>query len=148
MSVLVPPFVEALQFQGEQFLLPYGSSLLAMMYNRDHFSRAGVTDPPVQWNTPDWTYDQFVDNAKKLTLRDGEGNTTQWGISGLFWDSWITLPYPWGGAWVTDDLATWRGPIRSRSCAAGVPGLDSPRACHDQCVRHVGLTNGSDPWAE
>lgn len=109
MDLLVQPFVEALQFQGAQYLLPYGSSLLAMMYNRDHFARAGVAEPPLQWNTPEWTYDQFVDNAKKLTLSDGEGNTTQWGISGLFWDSWITVPYPFGGAWVTDDLRTWRG---------------------------------------
>lgn len=108
-GALVEPFLEALQFQGEQFLLPYGSSLLAMMYNRDHFARAGVAEPPLQWNTPEWTYDQFVDNAKKLTLTDGEGNTTQWGISGLFWDSWITVPYPWGGDWVSEDLTTFRG---------------------------------------
>src|SRR5690606_35902113 len=90
-------------------LLPYGSSLLAMMYNRDHYDRAGLAEPPTKWNTPEWTYDQFVVNAKKLTMADANGVTNQWGISGLFWDSWITMPYPWGGRWVTDDLATFLG---------------------------------------
>lgn len=109
LDALVPPFVEALQFQGEQFLLPYGSSMLAMMYNRDHFAESGLAEPPTQWNTADWTYDTFVDNAKKLTIRDGSGNTSRWGVSGIYWDSWITLPYPWGGRWVSDDLTTFMG---------------------------------------
>lgn len=51
-GALVEPFLEALQFQGEQFLLPYGSSLLAMMYNRDHFARAGVPNRPYSGTRP------------------------------------------------------------------------------------------------
>lgn len=109
MDALVPPFVEALQLRGQQFLLPYGSSMMAMMYNRDHFAEAGVNEPPTEWNTDWWTYDEFVNTARKLTYTDDAGNTTQWGISGIYWDSWITLPYPWGGRWVTDDLTTFLG---------------------------------------
>jgi len=106
---LIPPVVEALQFQGRQYLLPYGASVLTMVYNIHHFDRAGLAYPPKQWNTAEWTYDAFVQNAKKLTVRDSDGRITQYGVAGYFWDSWITLPYPWGGRWVSDDLRTFLG---------------------------------------
>lgn len=109
MDGLIPPVVQALQFQGQQFLLPYGASALAMFYNIHHFDRAGLGYPPQQWNTPEWTYDTFVDTARKTTVRDGDGRISQYGIAGPFWDSWITLPYPWGGRWVSDDLKTFEG---------------------------------------
>lgn len=106
---LIPPVVEALQFQGQQYLLPYGASVLTMFYNLHHFDRAGLNYPPQEWNTPEWTYDAFVQNAQKLTIRDADGRITQYGVAGYFWDSWITLPYPWGGRWVSEDLRTFEG---------------------------------------
>ncbi|HHW08987.1 MAG TPA: sugar ABC transporter substrate-binding protein [Firmicutes bacterium] len=109
MSRLIPPVVQALQFQGRQYLLPYGASVLTWVYNIHHFDRAGLAYPPKQWNTADWTYDNLVQTAKKLTVKNSEGAITQYGISGPFMDSWITLPYPWGGRWVTDDLRTFLG---------------------------------------
>ena len=42
-------------------------------HNRDLFDTAGITHPV------DWTRDQFRDAAKKLTVKDGSGNLTQWG---------------------------------------------------------------------
>lgn len=109
MGALIPPVVEALQYEGQQFLLPYGASALTMFYNMHHFDRAGLSHPPKQWNTAEWTYDAFVEHAKKLTLRGGDGSISQYGVAGYFWDSWITLPYPWGGRWVSDDLKTFEG---------------------------------------
>ena len=109
MDALIPPLYEALQFQGEQYLLPYGGSVLTMFYNIHHFDRAGLNYPPKEWGTIDWTYDTFVDYAKKLTLREADGRTSQYGVAGYFWDSWITLPYPWGGRWVSDDLRRFEG---------------------------------------
>lgn len=106
---LIPPVVEALQFQGQQYLLPYGASVLTMFYNQHHFDRAGLNYPPREWNTAEWTYDAFVQNAQKLTIRDADGRIAQYGVAGYFWDSWITLPYPWGGRWVSDDLRTFLG---------------------------------------
>src|SRR5690606_10177493 len=71
--------------------------------------RAGLNYPPREWNTAEWTYDAFVQNAQKLTIRDADGRIAQYGVAGYFWDSWITLPYPWGGRWVSDDLRTFLG---------------------------------------
>jgi ABC-type glycerol-3-phosphate transport system substrate-binding protein len=109
MDALITPFVEALQFGGEQFLLPYGSSALAMFYNANHFDTAGLAYPPRQWNTREWDYPRFVQYAKKLTLQATDGSIDQYGVAGIFWDSWITLPYTWGGRWVSDDLRTFEG---------------------------------------
>jgi len=109
LSTLVPPFVEALQVDGVQYLLPYGGSLLTMFYNLDHFNEAGLAPPPTEWNTPEWTYSAFVETAKKLTVRNPNGSVARYGVSGRYWDSWITLPYPFGGRWISDDLKTFLG---------------------------------------
>lgn len=106
---VVPVFLDALKYQGKQYLIPYGSSAMTMFYNRDYLNEAGLAAPPTQWNTRDWTYDRFVQYARKLTLRDANGAVKRWGVSGRYWDTWISLPYPWGGDWVSADLRTFTG---------------------------------------
>lgn len=109
MDGLIPPIVEALQWNGRQYMLPYGASALVVYYNIHHFDQAGLPYPPREWNTPDWTYEAFVDTARKLTSYDSEGRVLQYGISGPMLDSWFTLPYPWGGRWISKDLRTFVG---------------------------------------
>jgi multiple sugar transport system substrate-binding protein len=46
---------------------PYNMGGMVMFYAKDVFARAGVPVP-----TDDWTYDQFVDTARRLTRRTAE----------------------------------------------------------------------------
>jgi multiple sugar transport system substrate-binding protein len=58
------------------FARDFNCSLL--YYNRDHFDAAGVAYP-----TNDWTWDDLVAAAKKLTIDfDGDGIIDQWGCLG------------------------------------------------------------------
>ncbi|MGI6083111.1 MAG: extracellular solute-binding protein [Limnochordia bacterium] len=134
MDALVPPFIEALQLGGKQYLLPYGSSALVMFYNTQHLDTAGLAYPPREWNTRDWDYSAFVQYAKKLTIPTPDGGINQYGIAGIFWDSWITLPYPWGGRWVSDDLRTFEG-TRPDTIA-------SLQALQDLIYEHQVMPNG------
>lgn len=49
---------------------------IVMYYNKDMFDAAGLEYPK-----PDWTWDEFLETAKALTLTDGNGNTTQFGFA-------------------------------------------------------------------
>ncbi len=56
--------------------VPHALNTIAMVYNKDIFDEAGVPYP-----TDDWTFDDMIAMAKKLTLdRDGDGQTDVWGI--------------------------------------------------------------------
>jgi len=71
------------------YALPTGSSPLVVAYNKDLFDRGGLSVP-----ADDWTWDDFLGLAKRLTLdRDGDGTIDQWGtyLDGrvTFWLAWV-----------------------------------------------------------
>jgi multiple sugar transport system substrate-binding protein len=66
---------------GKQFGLPKYHGALALYYNKDLFDAAGVDYP-----TAEWTYEDYLDAMKKLTVRKA-GETTQWGsMVDVSWD--------------------------------------------------------------
>ena len=77
-----------------------------MFYNKDLFDAAGLSYPP---SDPDkaWTWDEFVDVAKKLTITDGN-RTTQFGATGfeVAW-GWVFPPMVMsnGGSVLNDDYS-------------------------------------------
>lgn len=71
----------------EIYMLPRELGVVVMFYNRTLFRRAGLPDPK-----PDWTCDDFLRMARKLTLRDKNGRITQYGF---------TASYSWPGIYVS-----------------------------------------------
>lgn len=81
---------KGMHWQGQQIAIPQYVNTNAVYYNRDHFNRAGVPLPK-----DDWTHDQFLDAARRLTrgalpVREVWGVTTNWGsitlrIVSLLW---------------------------------------------------------------
>ncbi|WP_028972859.1 ABC transporter substrate-binding protein [Spirochaeta cellobiosiphila] len=68
-------FMENGQTQGKTWGLPFQRSTIVMYYNKDAFRKAGL-DPekaPATW-------EELVEYGQKLTVKDGNGNTTQWGV--------------------------------------------------------------------
>ena len=57
-----PTILAALTFEGALRALPYDFGPYFIFYNKDLFKRDNVQDPKM-----DWTYDEFLDAAKKLT---------------------------------------------------------------------------------
>ncbi len=78
-------FVDAIwetsTWRGTTWVIPYDFTLLGIVYNKAMFDAAGVAYPK-----SGWTWDDFLDTAKKLVAdKDGDGNPDQFGF-GL--DSW------------------------------------------------------------
>jgi len=62
----------AFRYQGKPVAYSAANEVLLMFYNKDMFDKAGVAYPPADAEHA-WTWDEFVYNAKLLTL-DANGN--------------------------------------------------------------------------
>ena len=62
------------QFQGKQCALPLLVDAYALYYNKAMFAAAGITDMPK-------TLSDLTADIQKLTIRDSNGNITQWGMT-------------------------------------------------------------------
>lgn len=87
------------QFNGKQYEIPYDHGPVILGYNKDLFDAAKVDYP-----NENWTWDNFLEAAKKLTKED-----KQWGfdgyydtIVGLGNEQGIGLVGPWGGSVFND----------------------------------------------
>lgn len=63
----------AFTYEGNTLAYSVAFESLMMFYNKDMFDAAGVAYPPSKSDEA-WTWDEFVETAKKLTL-DANGNT-------------------------------------------------------------------------
>lgn len=90
---------------GKVYGLPLSmqAEAMALAYNRDLFRKVGVPEPPTKWGDPSWTWETFVDAARKLTVVGANNTTlTQSGIGTLAYD--VHLPVLWQGNWVAPRL--------------------------------------------
>ena len=63
---------------GKQYGVPFGVDMNFVAYNKKLFDEAGVPYP-----TDDWTFDEFLDRAKRLTVdADSDGRPEQYGFKG------------------------------------------------------------------
>jgi multiple sugar transport system substrate-binding protein len=83
---------------GKQFGLPKYHGALALYYNKDLFDAASVAYPTAQW-----TYDDYLDAMKKLTL-SRSGEIVQWGsMFDVSWDRIQIHVNGFGGHFVNPD---------------------------------------------
>jgi len=64
---------DAFTVDGKLYAVPANMATLALYYNKDMFTAAGISNPPA-------TQDDFVADAKKLTVSSG-GTVSQYGLS-------------------------------------------------------------------
>lgn len=77
---------------GKLYAMPDRGGAMIVYYNRDLFDEAGVSYP-----TKDWTWDNLLDAAKKLTIKEGD-EVKQWGFAaGSWWPWWMSFMYQNGG---------------------------------------------------
>jgi multiple sugar transport system substrate-binding protein len=72
------PMIKASKINGKYYTLPTAVRSLALFYNKQMFKDAGL-DP----NSPPKTWDELIQDAKKMTKRDGNGKLQQ---EGFGWD--------------------------------------------------------------
>lgn len=92
----IRPFaLEASQYLGESYVLPFNVSTPVLYYNRDAFRAAGL-DP----DAPPATWDDWLAAAQALTIRGDDGTVSQWGMTTPpQWGRWAMTNQA-GGGWV------------------------------------------------
>jgi len=65
------------------YSMPWNNSMPILYYNKDAFQAAGL-DP----NTPPQTLDEIRTMAQKLTKKDANGQTTQYGFGAAIYGTW------------------------------------------------------------
>lgn len=86
------------QYEGKQYGLPDRSGAMVVYYNKKMFDAAEVDYP-----SADWSWDDLLDAAKKLTIREA-GEVKQWGFATItWWPYWMTFMYQNGGRVLDDD---------------------------------------------
>lgn len=111
-KVIWPVAVPSCVVNGRVYGFPCNVNANAIWFNKDVFDRSGVPYPK-----PGWTWPEFIEIAKKLTIRDERGRAKQFG---LYWDFNATrdLVYQHGGRYF-DPTAT-RCTLDSPEAIAGV----------------------------
>lgn len=68
---------------GTLYSMPFNSSTAMLYFNAKAFADAGIdTSKKI------WTYEEVLDAAQKLTVKDASGNVTRYGLA-LYGDSWF-----------------------------------------------------------
>ncbi len=70
-----PAFMKNSQTGGKTYGIPFQRSTPVLYWNKDAFAEAGL-DP----ESPPTTWEETIEMGKKLVKKDGNGNTTQWGV--------------------------------------------------------------------
>jgi len=93
-----PFLLDSARYQGDIYGLPRDIAAHVLYYNKKIFDEAGVAYP-----TDDWTWDDLVAAAEKLTVKDSSGRVTRYalGMEGGKWATWVGQ----AGGQMLDDLA-------------------------------------------
>lgn len=106
LSDYYPGALQASSWKGRYYGLPWVMRPLVLYYNRELFDQASLAYP-----SPAWDWQTFFNTAKKLTRKDGEGNTEIYGFAN---PSWQVSLWVWqNGGHLIDE-------------AKGRPTLDAP----------------------
>lgn len=102
---LQPGIMRVARKNGTLSGLPVDIALPLMVINQEMFDRAGIPYP-----SDDWTWEEMIETAKKLTVRNGDGVATQFGL-GIGRDVEEIEPFIMcnGGSYLSPDGSTTRG---------------------------------------
>src|SRR5690606_22118835 len=100
LSDYYPSILAVNEYEGGIYGLPWIAQPVVTYYNRDLFEAAGLEEP-----TADWTWDDFMEYARALTLdTDGDGETDQWGFINNGWPPPYIFVWQAGGELINEDF--------------------------------------------
>lgn len=93
------------QYEGKTYAIPKDWEPIVMYLNEDLFTAANVPLP-----TSDWTMDDYIELAQKLTVTK-DGKTTVYGAQcDTYWAYWMTYAGNYGGKWFKDGKSNFSDP--------------------------------------
>jgi multiple sugar transport system substrate-binding protein len=81
LSDFIPDVLKIYQSEGKQWGIPFLTTGSYIYYNQKLFKDAGVEFPPTDWDDTSWTWDKYVEIAKKLTKDVDDPNKAVYGAS-------------------------------------------------------------------
>lgn len=117
---------------GRMYGHPYNAGNRAIWYHKDLFEEAGVPFPQ-----PGWTWEDFVETAKRLTRRDAKGRIVLYGMIGD-WDCGNAL-FQWGASFFT--------PEGTRSALDSPQAAEAIRFMQDLIYRHHAMPTPTEQSA-
>lgn len=85
--------------EGHVWAMPKDCTPMMVYYNKGLFDKAGVPYP-----TADWTFEEYRETLKKLTIVDESGRTVQYGGAGdNGWPTWFGFTYKNDGTFMDMD---------------------------------------------
>jgi multiple sugar transport system substrate-binding protein len=91
---------DEMKYQGKWYSLPTWNTDDLLYYNKTLFAQAGIAEP-----TDDWTWNDLLAAAQKLTTRSTDGKTDVWGVqipNGVQ-GGWGAMIFANGGDWMNAD---------------------------------------------
>lgn len=102
LSDYYPGILAVNEYEGGVYGLPWIAQPVVTYYNRALFDEAGLEYP-----SPDWTWDDFMEYATTLTQdTDGDGTTDQWGFINNGWPPPYIFIWQAGGELISDDFTS------------------------------------------
>ncbi|WP_314146626.1 sugar ABC transporter substrate-binding protein [uncultured Leifsonia sp.] len=98
-SDINPNLIKGFQKDGKTYLLPNNWNAMMMYYNTKLFQNAGIQRP-----SDDWTWNDFLDIATKLTTGSGGSKTYGFGLQ-TYTFAYMPWLYTNGGSTASDDLS-------------------------------------------
>ncbi len=94
-SDIFPAALESAQYRGKQLGIPLLPGHSMMYHNEELLQRSGLDGP-----RPNWSWDDFLDYATKVTQRSGAGTLAEtYGIDALsYWGIWSSILFSQGGS--------------------------------------------------
>ncbi len=91
-------------YNGKVYAWPWFHTVSSCWFNKTLFDEASVPYPPTKWEEA-WTWDQFVETAKKLTKKRSDGRM-QYGarVHGAFEQCWGAFVWSNGGDVMNKEL--------------------------------------------
>jgi len=108
---------ESCTFGGKLYCVPYYAGSRAVIYRKDMFTAAGIT------NTPASTDELLTDGQKLMTANASDSNFSALYFPGKYW--YAALPFIWdaGGDIATQSGGKWQGSLGSSNSVQGLTTL-------------------------
>ncbi|HJZ46219.1 MAG TPA: extracellular solute-binding protein, partial [Roseiflexaceae bacterium] len=106
MSDFLPDVLKIYQSEGKQWGIPFLTTGSYVYYNKKLFQAAGVPDLPTSWDDTSWTWDKYVETAKKLTKDYDNPDKAVYGTTAGLYGNLEGIPMLFGQFVWPDDAYT------------------------------------------